>query len=443
VLTNGSLRARRGPRRKRTFDAFRRTGKAKMKLARRIAAGLVVLILGASAALGEDLESSTVDQVSPPLSREQLDQMLAPIALYPDPLLADILMAATYPLEVVEADRWIQDPAHAKLDGDRLAAVLEQEPWDPSVKSLVPFPQILKMMDLNLEWTERLGEAFLGDQAGVMDSIQRLREEAKTAGNLSSTPQQTATIEGEGKPITIEPPNPEDVYVPNYSPSDVYGTWPYPGYPPVTFPGFLSGDIIVLVIAPLCRWHHWDWVHHRIDIDRDRFAVLNRNHQPIGGVTWEHDPLHRHGVPYRVPAVRVRFDGRNAAPEVRVLRGHPTIGTPEIRSTARAVEQLQTARPAPVPHGPTVGRSAAPEVRIFGGHPTIGTPEVRPFLPAVEQPQVARPTPFPHTPSTFESVNHAANARMGRQLTIGRVAPARGTATNGGGGRMLPYGQQR
>ncbi|MGC1578844.1 MAG: DUF3300 domain-containing protein, partial [Beijerinckiaceae bacterium] len=107
---------------------------------------------------------------------------MAPIALYPDPLLAEILMAATYPLEVVEADRWIQDPAHANLDRDRLTAVLEQEPWDPSVKSLVPFPQILKMMDFNLEWTERLGEAFLADQAGVMDSIQRLREEAKAAG---------------------------------------------------------------------------------------------------------------------------------------------------------------------------------------------------------------------------------------------------------------------
>jgi hypothetical protein len=458
-----------------------------VKLARRIVAGLVVLILGASAALGEDLQSSTADQVSPPLSREQLDQMLAPIALYPDPLLADILMAATYPLEVVEADRWIQDPAHAKLDGDGLAAVLEQEPWDPSVKSLVPFPQILKMMDLNLEWTERLGEAFLGDQAGVMDSIQRLREEAKTAGNLNSTPNQTVTTEGEGTPIAIEPPNPEDVYVQNYSPSVVYGTWPYPSYPPVSFPGFLGGDIIVLVIAPLCHWHHWDWVHHRIDIDRDRFAVLNRNHQPIGGVTWEHDPLHRQGVPYHVPAVRVRFDGRNAAPEVRVLRDHPTIGTPEVRPSLPAVEQLQTARPAPVPHGPsTFGRSAAPEVRILSGHPTIGTPEVRPSLPAVEQsqvarpapvpggpstlgrspapearilgghpmigtpevrpflpPQVARPAPFPHTPSTFESVNHAANARMGRQLTIGRVAPARGTATNGGGGRVSPYGLQR
>jgi hypothetical protein len=415
--------------------------------------------------------------------------MLAPIALYPDPLLADILMAATYPLEVVEADRWIQDPAHAMLDGDRLAAVLEQEPWDPSVKSLVPFSQILKLMDLNLEWTERLGEAFLGDQAGVMDSIQRLREEAKAAGNLNSTPNQTVTIEGEGKPITIEPPNPEDVYVPNYSPSVVYGTWPYSSYPPVSFPGFVSSDNIVFVIAPLCRWHHWDWVHHRIDIDRDRFAVLNRNHQPISGVTWEHDPFHRQGVPYRVSAVRARFDGRNPAPEVRVLRGHPTIGAPEVRPAARAVEQLQTARPAPVPHGPstfgrsaapevtilrghptietpevrpflpaveepqtgepvphgrsTFGRSAAPEVRILGGHATIGTPEVRPFLPAVEQPQVARPAPFPHTPSTFESVNHAANARMGRQLTIGRIAPARGTATNGGGGRVSPYGQQR
>ena len=129
---------------------FRRTGKAKVKLARRIAAGLVALILGSiSCSRRAILKSSTAYQISAPLSREQLDQMLAPIALYPDPLLADILMAATYPLEVVEADRWIQDPAHAKLDGDRLAAVLEQEPWISERKSLVPFPQILKMMEFH------------------------------------------------------------------------------------------------------------------------------------------------------------------------------------------------------------------------------------------------------------------------------------------------------
>jgi hypothetical protein len=338
--------------------------------------------------------------------------MLAPIALYPDPLLADILMAATYPLEVVEADRWIQDPAHAKLDRDRLTAVLEQEPWDPSVKSLVPFSQVLKMMDFNLEWTERLGEAFLADQAGVMDSIQRLREEAKAAGNLSSTLQQTVTIESEGQPITIEPSDSESVYVPDYSPSVVYGTWPYPSYPPMSFPGFLGGDIVVFVVAPFRHWHHWDWVHHRIEIDRDRFAILNRNHQPLGGVTWEHDPLHRQGAAYRVPAVRAHFDGHNAAPEVRVLRGFPTIGTPEVQPALRAV-----------------------------GQPEISQPQVS--QPQISQPKVLKPALVPHTSPTSEFVNRGSGPHMGRQVTVGRVAPAGRAATNGGGVRVSPYGLQR
>jgi Protein of unknown function (DUF3300) len=375
----------------------------KVKLVRSIAGAFFAIILGVSGALGQNPEPTTADQGAPPFTVEQLDQMLAPIALFPDPLLAQILMAATYPLEVVEADRWIHDPQHAELEGDRLAAVLQQEPWDPSVKSLVPFPQILKMMDLDLEWTERLGEAFLADQAGVMDSIQRLRKQAKAAGNLSSTLQQTVIVEGEGQAIAIEPLNPERVDVPSYNPSDVYGAWPYPTYPPISFPGFLSGgNIIVAVIAPLCRWNHWDWVHHRIDIDRDRFAVLNRDRQPIGGVTWEHDPLHRQGVPYRDPTVRDRFAGINGTQETR---------------------------------------------RAFRGYPTVATPEFQAPMPAVGQPQVSKPASILHMPPTFQPLGHGADAHMlGRPITPGRMAPPGRVSThptiNTGSGRASPYGQR-
>jgi hypothetical protein len=152
-----------------------------------VASAVIGIVLGASGApgqgaLGQDSVPMTTDQGVAQFSAEQLDQMLAPIALYPDPLLAQILMAATYPLEVVEADRWVHDLSNSELKSDRLTAALEQQPWDPSVKSLVPFHQILRMMDLNLEWTERLGDAFLADQPGVMDSIQRLRQRAQAAG---------------------------------------------------------------------------------------------------------------------------------------------------------------------------------------------------------------------------------------------------------------------
>ena len=135
--------------------------------------------------------------------------MLAPIALYPDDLLVQILMAATYPLDVVEAARWVQDPRNASLKGNQLFAALQQQNWDASVKSLAPFPSILDMMDVNLEWTERLGEAFLADPGALMKAIQRLRRRAQLAGRLVSTPQ--AIVRTVQEDITIETPSPEIV----------------------------------------------------------------------------------------------------------------------------------------------------------------------------------------------------------------------------------------
>jgi hypothetical protein len=158
------------------------------------------------------------------LSEGQLDQLTAPIALYSDPLVGQILTAASYPLEIVEAQRWLQDPANAALKGDALAAALQEQSWDLSVKSLVPFPQILQMMDSNLEWTERIGDAFLAQQDAVMDSVQRLRHRAAAAGSLTSTPQQTVSTEDQD--IAIEPASPNVVYVPYYDPNVIYGPWP-------------------------------------------------------------------------------------------------------------------------------------------------------------------------------------------------------------------------
>ena len=187
---------------------------------------------GSSAA--PQAESSTAPQTKPatPLSPARLGQMLAPIALYPDDLLADILMAATYPLDVVEAARWQEDPQNAALQGDQLFAALQQKSWDPSVKSLAPFSRILRMLDANLEWTEQLGEVYLADPAAVMDAVQRLRRRAQSAGRLVTTPQEIVRTEQEParieKSITIEAPSPEVVYVPICDPSFAYGPWPHP-----------------------------------------------------------------------------------------------------------------------------------------------------------------------------------------------------------------------
>jgi len=335
-----------------------------------VTGAFVALLLGASAVLAEDAAPPAPGGSVPQYTAEQLDQVLAPIALYPDPLLAQILMAATYPLEVVEADRWIHDPRNAGLKGAQLTAALEQESWDPSVKSLTPFPQILSMMDVNLDWTERLGDAFLADQAAVMDSVQRLRQRAKAEGKLSSTIERTEA--GEGDAIEIEPLNPDTVYVPIYDPSEVYGVWPYPASPPCYFPGFLRGAsfyergfgwVGVSVVVPLWGWHHWDWARHRIDIDRDRFAVLNRRQPPTGALAWEHDPSHRGGIPYRDPGVRGRVAGISGVPEVRRIGGPPAIGVPRMPPPVPALILPQGPIPAAVPRVQPIiepGRIAIP-----------------------------------------------------------------------------------
>jgi hypothetical protein len=292
-----------------------------------------ILALAAIAPASLDAQTSAPPaQAAPLYTAAQLDQLLAPVALYPDQLLGQILMASTYPLEVVEAARWVEDPNNARLKGDQLAAALQDKDWDPSVKSLAPFPQILRMMDDRLDWMQKLGDAFLAQQNEVMDSVQRLRRQAEEAGTLQSSPQQTVTTQDQT--ITVEPANPNVVYVPVYDPTVVYGAWPYPDYPPYYFPpsgfvfgppvwpGFWWGPVIDIgFVAPYWRWHHFDWDHHRIRIDRDRFYRIEGHHRPIVGDTWQHDPYHRRGVAYRDPGTVTQF-GRSVSAPPDARRAH-------------------------------------------------------------------------------------------------------------------------
>jgi len=186
-------------------------------------------------ASAQDQPASTQPQQQS-LDAGQLDQLVAPIALYPDPLLAQVLMASTYPLEIVQADRWAK--ANKSLKGDALTAALDKQDWDASVKQLVSTLTVLAMMNDKLDWTQALGDAVLAQQADVMDAIQRLRAKAQANGKLETTKQQKVTVtQDQGSPIIeIEPASPEVVYVPYYDPGVVYGAWPYPAYPPYYFP---------------------------------------------------------------------------------------------------------------------------------------------------------------------------------------------------------------
>jgi len=226
---------------------------------------------------------------------ENLQQLVAPIALYPDSLVAQILAASTFPEQVVEADRWVQ--AHPDLKGDALGQAVDQQPWDPSVKALTAFPSVLGNMDKNLSWTSSLGDAYYNQEQDVMDAVQVMRQRAQEAGNLNTTPQQTVT--SHDSTIIIEPVSPEVVYVPAYDPWLAYGdpmvAWPgwYP-YPGIWYGGpyvsFGIGFGVGYFGGYGWGWHHWrsDW-HNRVVIhDHDRYysrsnTFYNRNNYYRGG----------------------------------------------------------------------------------------------------------------------------------------------------------------
>src|SRR4026209_17830 len=195
---------------------------------------LTLLPLNTTAVLGQDV-AGTADAASEKqqlLNAGELDHLVAPIALYSDSLLAQVLIASTYPLEVVQADRFAK--SNKGLKGDKLEAALSKQDWDASVKDLVSTPTVLAMMNDDLDWTEKLGDAVLAQQAYVMDAIQRLRAKAEANGKLKTTKEQKVTVtkEADQEVIVIEPTSPETVYVPYYEPAVVYGSWDYPDYPP-------------------------------------------------------------------------------------------------------------------------------------------------------------------------------------------------------------------
>ncbi len=222
------------------------------------ALALIILVL---TPIGASAQTSAPPAASSPLKPGQLDQLVAPIALYPDPLLSEVLIASTYPLEIVQADRWLT--AHKDLQGDKLKAAADKEDWDKSVKSLIATPDVLRMMGSKLDWTEMLGDAVLAQEPDVMDAIQRLRTKADANNKLTSTKEQTVTkkqVQGKDV-IVIEPTDPNTIYVPYYDPAVVYGAWPYPEYPPYYFPtpGYIGAGLIATGLAfgagyAVARW---------------------------------------------------------------------------------------------------------------------------------------------------------------------------------------------
>ncbi|WP_420996893.1 DUF3300 domain-containing protein [Cupriavidus sp. 30B13] len=275
------------------------------------------------------------------LGKAQLDQLTAPVALYPDALLSQVLMAATYPADVAAAAQWSK--ANPSLSGDAATRAVAGEPWDPSVQSLAAFPSVLDMMGRQPKWVESVGDAFLAQPDGVMDSVQRLRAQAQKAGSLKTTEQQkVVTQPGSGGTtvIQIEPASPQVVYVPAYNPTVVYGTWPYPAYPPAYYPPPPGSAFATAVVAGIgfglgvaavnSIWGGFNWNTHDVNINVNRYNNINVNNRlnaSQNNVNWQHNPANRGNVPYNNANVRNRYDQQRQAG----LAGRPQGGQPGAR----------------------------------------------------------------------------------------------------------------
>lgn len=306
-------------------------------------ATLAVLLLAGAAAVAADT-AAPADK--PDFKPEELEQILAPIALYPDDLLTQMLMASTYPLEIVKADRWVKQNAEVK--GDALAKALNEQGWDASVKSLVNFPPVLAMMSENIDKTVKIGDAFIGQQKEVMATIQKLRGKAQETGNLKSTPEQKVVVDQTTPTptIAIQPTNPQVVYIPTYSPTVYYATWPYPAYPPAPYypPGYVAGKAlafgagVALGAAWGHAWGHCDWHGGSVNVDVNRNASFNgsidrsasvSHYGASGQGTFKHDASHRQGVAYRNQATATQYgrtSSANAAKARESFRGRTAGG---------------------------------------------------------------------------------------------------------------------
>jgi len=285
-------------------------------------------VLWAAAAGYSPQSAPPPSQPGAPLSPQQLDDLVAPIALYPDPLVAQVLAAATYPMEIAEAEQWVRD--HPSWKTSKLMDKAKKQNWDPSVQGLVAFPDVLARLTQDMNWTTQLGNAFLAQQADVMQAVQRMRAQAEAKGTLHSTPQEVVTNNNQGgqQEISIEPANPDVWYVPNYNPDYVWGPPVWGAYPPLLYPGIDVGlGWYPGIDIGLCfggwggwGWGGWGWSPNwyggSIYVDHSFFHRYGFRHfgdgGPLGSSPWMHNPEHRLGVPYANREVAGRFANAGA-----------------------------------------------------------------------------------------------------------------------------------
>lgn len=422
-----------------------------MQIHRRALAWLAAILATASLAI---VPGGAIAESQPEYTQPELDRMLAPIALYPDPLLSQIVMAATYPIEVVEAARWSR--AHPGLQGDAAVHEVENQDWDPSVKSLVAFPDVLARMDEDLAWTRQLGDAFLTQEPQVMDTIQRLRQRARAAGSLVTDTR--IGVVDDGRTIVVQPADPRVIYVPYYDPRVAYGTWWWPAYPPVVWapwPGYAvhypqprPGIAVGFFWGPAVRvsvgffFGAIDWPRREVRVVTVnnyyyRPAIVRRDvHVQVTQINvapgpWRHDPGHRRGVAYREPDVQ-RHSAPAAppreAPRAEQQRSATALPRPESNApTTRPAQGVQ------LDQGPPQARRAEPrqpENAASRTAPSAGAPRPATIASPIESTAPRRDTgqepshPTIASPRAGAPSQTADTAAVVRDLRSGRASDA-------------------
>jgi hypothetical protein len=408
------------------------------RLIRPVAVLCAALLIPGEWSLWAFQENQPNGRLMPP---EQLEDLVAPIALYADPLIAQILAASTYPLEIVEASRWMQ--ANSNLRGAELADAAKDQSWDPSVQALVVFPSVVQMMDRNLKWTTDLGNAFLAQQEDVMDAIQRQRQRASDSGKLASNEQQSVerNVVDNRPVIVIQPVQPEMIYVPVYDPYWVWGRPRVVYYPDYWYPPRPVAGVVIAAgvfgffigVGMNNYYHHWGgwnnwgwrpgWGNRRVIVNNN-FYVNNHYRPPpsySGGrqEVWSHNPQHRVGVPYSSRDVANRVGAPAPRPAMRTERDRPVVTRPDARERSQPTRE---ARPAPRQSSPSpsrdrtalggIGDGSRTRVESDRGYSSLGnrgehpgrSREARPApnpqpAPAARQAPAPRPAPAARTSS--------------------------------------------
>ena len=375
-------------------------------------------------------------------SPQQIDQMVAPIALYPDQLLTQVLMAATYPPQIVEAAQWLQDPGNAALKGDALVAALQPLAWDPSVKALVAFPQVVVMLSEHIEWTQTLGVAFASQQAEIMTRVQALRQLAIKSGHIKQL--RHLVVREEGPVIVIAPAEPNVVFVPVYNPMIVYGEWRERTFPPVFLPppprfametiepGIQIG-VGYGIVAPLWGWSRPDWRSQRIAINRVEYTRITQNVQLAPGDGWRRNGpvvLVEPAVAARLHTTAASVPAGTVAPSAAaavVSLPKRAASEPALIQTQKAGSQPEATKPAEAQTAPAKPGTTQPgQARVTPDKPGTAQPgqaQTAPAKPGVTQPGQARVTP-----------DKPGTAQPGQAQT----APAKPGVTQPGQARVAP-----